>query len=168
MTDQFRHDPKTLEDAKKLYMEYEPIATISKATNLKHSTISYHVNKQNGWRTERELYKADLLEKVVDSKRASFAKMTVNAISVVERCLADIATRGTPPTTTEAQRCMQILESLDRITRLDDGAPTEIVAEKPMALETIHTIVASDPFHKQLDNAKEALEAPNEQDTESN
>ena len=47
MTDQFRHDPKTLEDAKKLYMEYEPITSISKATNLKHSTISYHVNKLN-------------------------------------------------------------------------------------------------------------------------
>lgn len=153
----FRHDPATIEKAKKLYLEYESIATVAKSTGLKHSTISYHVNKKNGWREERNLLKADLLGKVAESRRGAFAQMTLDSVTIIQKCLAAMANSENPPTPHEAKKVTEILEALDRITRLDDGAPTEIVAEKPFAIEHITTIVQSDPFH---------LEAPYDKDHE--
>lgn len=152
------YSEEQLERAKQMYMEYKPMTTISEETGINYKTVQYHATKKDKcWRVERELSKADLLSRVSESKRGAFASMTLDSITVVQKCLAQLA-RAESITTTDAKKAMEILESLDRITRLDDGSPTEIVAEKPVALETIHTIVASDPF--------ELVEAPNDEETE--
>lgn len=141
-----QYSDELIEKAKKMYMEYQPMTEIAKATGINYKTVQYHATKKNHcWRVERELSKADLLSQVSESKRGAFASMTLDSITVVQKCLATLA-KSDSITTTDAKKAMEILESLDRITRLDDGSPTEIVAEKPVALETIHTIVASDPF----------------------
>ena len=149
------YSEEQLEKAKQMYMQYKPMTEIAKALDINYKTVQYHATKKDKcWRLERELSKADLLSQVSESKRGAFASMTLDSITVVQKCLATLA-RSESITTTDAKKAMEILESLDRITRLDDGAPTEIVAEKPMALETIHTIVASDPFELPAPEATE-------------
>jgi len=57
-----------------------------------------------------------------------------------------MALRPEGATPTELGKIAQVLESLDKITRLDDGKPTEITEEKPFAVDVLHKKIALDPF----------------------
>lgn len=144
-------DEKELARAKTLYMEYASPKEISDITGIARTTLSYHANTY--WKQERDMMKADLFAKFSETKRANFVKMSQSSIEIIQRALADLARRENPPTVAEAKRATEILESLDKITRLDDGDPTEIVGEKPMDLKDIQVIAGLNPFNEEIEDA---------------
>ena len=139
-----RYTEEEIAEAKKMYMEYETISEISRQTNITRQTITHHAKK---WKAEREIMRADLLDRVISAKSADFANMTIAAINVMTRALTDLATREQAPSINEAKRATEILEVLDKITRLDHGEPTEITAEKPIKRADIEAKFRLDPFN---------------------
>lgn len=137
-----------IEKAKKLYMDYIPIAQISQVLGIPRSTIQYHAKKE--WSVEREMEKVQLFQALNDSKKVDFTKMTQSAIVIMSKALQALASRPEPPTMGEAQRAADVLNTLDKITRLDEGKATDIVSnqEKPMTIETVRAKIALDPFAK--------------------
>ena len=141
--------PKEQEEVKALFMEYESLSEISRIWNLPRTTLSYHANKKaNNWSVERELNKAQLFSQFNATKKSSFIKMSNSIIKVMTRAISHLADRDTPPSTREAKDVTVMLESLDKITRLDDGSPTEITGEKVMEMKDIKDIVNLVPFSK--------------------
>ena len=139
-------------EAKRMYMEYIPVIDIAKAIEENRTTISYYV--QTYWRPEREMMKADLFAHFSEVKRTNFIKMSASSMEIIQRALHDLAKRDMPPTVTEAKKATEILESLDKITRLDDGNPTEIMGEKPMSFKDIEVIANLNPFkNKEIPDA---------------
>ena len=130
---------------KRMYMEYVPVTEISRHFNINRSTVSWYVNKH--YVAEREMMRAELFRKFTDTKRTNFIKMSQSSIEIITRALQELAQRNVPPTVVEAQRATQILEALDKITRLDEGNPTEIVAEKPLSAREIKEKLLLDPFN---------------------
>lgn len=141
------------EKAKQLFMEHESIAFIAETFNVPRTSIQYHATqKSNCWEVEREMMKAELFQKFSSTKRGAFIKMSDKAIKIITRSLGNLAEREHPPTTREAKDAVVILESLDKITRLDDGTPTEITGEKVMEMKDIEAIATLIPFKSKKKN----------------
>lgn len=141
--------PAAIEKAKKMYMAYESITAVSKAVGIPRSTITYHVKKEdNGWEFERSLCRTELLSKVSAAKSSDIAAMSSSAIIIIKRALDTLANRTDPPTVSEASRATAIFESLDKITRLDEGSPTDIIqSEKIVTVSELQKKIKLDPFN---------------------
>ena len=160
--------PTEQEVAKQRYMEYQSVASIAEELNVSRTTLQYHVKTY--WEQERELLKAELFSRFTATKRSKFIEMSESSINIISKALKALAHRGEPPTTREAKDAVNILEALDKITRLDDGRPTEITEEKVMDMDEIHSIATLVPFKPRLvgEDVEEAeYEEINKDDKES-
>lgn len=149
------------EAAKNQYLKYVPISKIARDVGVARTTIQYHATRH--WQVQREAMKAELFSEFHDTKRADFVKMSVSSIKIIQKALADLARREVPPSMREAKDAVTVLEALDKITRLDDGSPTEIMAEKPVSIEHIKKKLAMNPFNQETEEV-EYKEVKNEDD----
>ena len=151
--------------AKKMYMDYCSISEISRTTGINRNAIYNYVNN-HGWSLEREMLKAELMDKVTSTRVKDFADMALASIEIVKRGLQDLAKREVPPTVAEAKKATEILEAIDRITRLDNGDPTDIVAEKPVSIKAIKAKIGTNPFKEITVEEIENVEQTNEEDSD--
>jgi len=133
-----------LDQAKKMYMEYTPIKAIAEQLSVPRTSIQYHAN--NEWELERELQKAELFRTFTSQKKATMTKLSEHSLKIMMRALEAAARSDTPPTLREAQQTALILESIDKILRLDDNKPTEIIDSKPVTTIELKKKLALDPF----------------------
>lgn len=136
---------KEIELAQQKYNEYQSVAAIADHLNIPRTTLTYHI-RVDGWDTAREMRKAELYTMWSASKKQKFINMSSDAARIIQKSLNHLANRQEPPTPREAKDAVAILEALDKITRLDDGKPTEITEEKVMELKDIESIAEMIPF----------------------
>jgi len=140
-----KEQERRLLEAKLLFMKYLSVTEIARQVELPRTTINHHVKKH--WEHERALAKAELFNALADSKKVDFSRMTQSAIKVMARSLEELANRDRSPNVHEAKKAGEILDILDRITRLDDSSPTEIIAnEKPATIIEVREKLKLDPF----------------------
>jgi len=132
------------ESAKQCFMQYQSIAHIARDLEIPRTTVQYHASTY--WHPEREMLKAELFSRFTATKRSKFIEMSESSINIIAKALTQLANRDMPPTTREAKDAVSILEALDKITRLDDGRPTEILEEKVMTIDEIQAIASLVPF----------------------
>ena len=141
-----------LDKAKKLYMQYHSVSECARQTKVARSTISSNVKKEGGWEYERDLQRTELLSQVKASRAADFANMTSSTIIVLTRALQSLAKREDAPTVSEAKSAAAILDILDKITRLDEGTPTDIITEeKVVTVSELQRKISVDPFAKEVE-----------------
>ena len=135
-----------LAHAKQQYMEYKNISDIADQLGVARTSLSYHVNKK--WKAEREVFKAELMHNFAANKRANFINISDSSIKVLQRALTDLANREIPPTMKEAKDAAAVIEALDKILRLDDNKPTDIISnqDKPIAQIDLRKKLSLDPF----------------------
>lgn len=135
-----------LQSAKNLYMEYMSIRKIAAHIDCSASTIQYYIRKE--WGEERELIRMEEQRNQQDAKKAQFTSIEETTIHILTKALKDLATRDRPPTMNEAKQASEIMNILDKITRLDKGEATEIVSnqDKALTVETIAKKLSLDPF----------------------
>ena len=110
--------------------------------------LQYHATRH--WTPIRESMRAETFSEFMDTKRESFVKMSKTSMHIIKSALEDLSKRDVPPTMREAQMAVNVLTELDKITRLDDGNPTEITAEKPVSIEAVKQKLALNPFAEQV------------------
>lgn len=156
-----------LDKAKQIYLSdaYPTISDVSRQTGISRSTISHHVKKEGGWEYERNLARTELIAHIADAKKADFAKMTSSTITVLKRALSSLAERTDAPTINEAKGAAAILDILDKITRLDEGTATDIIAsEKTVTVGALKSKLKLDPFSEDIKEV--AYEEIKEPDTD--
>ena len=134
------------EEMKQKFLNYLPISRIAREHSVSRTTLQYHATKH--WNPVRESMRAETFGQFMDTKRETFVKMSTTSMSIIKSALDDLANRDVPPSMREAQMAVNVLVELDKITRLDDGAPTEITAEKPLSIDAVKKKIALDPFSK--------------------
>lgn len=160
---------KEKEEIKSLFMEYEPITEIAAKYNVPRTSLQYHATqKKANWTVEREMNKAQLFSQFSSTKKSSFIKMSNSIIKVMSRAIDHLADRDMPPTTREAKDVTVMLESLDKITRLDDGSPTEITGEKVVEFKDIEVIADMIPFRTKSKPEIVVYKEKEEEDEEAN
>lgn len=133
-----------LDEAKKLYMEYMPVKTISVQLGVPRTTLNYHANKY--WDFERNLSRAEMFKNFSDQKKVVMTNMSESALKIMTRAMEATADSDTPPTLHMASQCATILESIDKILRLDDNKPTDITESRPVTLKDLKKRLSVDPF----------------------
>lgn len=146
-----KYPKKVLAKAKALYMDYQSLNEIEKQTGMNINSVKYHVREY--WKRERDLNRAELFDLVTQTKKANFLAITDSTVRVMTRALQNLATRVEPPTIQEATKAAEILSTLDKITRLDEGKPTDIYDEKPVSVIELQKKLQLDPFYKEIDDA---------------
>jgi hypothetical protein len=154
--------------AKKDYMNYVPVAEIARKLNHKRETVQYHVNEK--WRSERTLRKNTLSAEFADAKGALMNHTFSSSFKGIKAWVDTVTQPGYPMKPHEAKTLMSIIESMDKIMRLDQGSPTDIISEtRPVSVVEIRKqILASDPFApKQIEDTsfKEIEDENTESDT---
>lgn len=151
-----------LESAKALYLAYEPLSEIARKLNVSKTSLHYHA--QRYWNQEREMLKAELFQTMTEAKKTQFTSMTASTIKIMERALHELSRREKPPTILEAAKASEIMATLDKITRLDEDQPTDIISsrEKPITVEALRKKLALDPFAEVEDVEFKQLEEPND------
>ena len=134
-----------LDAAKSMFMDFKPLKEISKVLGIKYRTLVYHKNK---WEDERNLVRKEILRDLADNKRAILVNLTSNSLDCVDRAIEDLKKRDKPPTIHEARLLTNIISEIDRIIRLDDGEPTDIISEhKPSTVIELKAKFKKDPFY---------------------
>ena len=134
-----------LTTAKQMFMDFKPLKEIASALNIKYRTLVYHKNK---WEEERNLIRKEILRDLADNKRAILVNLTSNSLDCVDRAIEDLKKRDKPPTIHEARLLTNIISEIDRIIRLDDGEPTDIISEhKPSTVIELRAKLKKDPFY---------------------
>lgn len=149
-----------LQSAKNLYMEYMSVRKIADHVGVSPGAIQYHINKR--WAEERDLLRLEKQREQEDLKKAGFTEIEEYTVTIMKKALKDLAERDRPPTVSEAKQASEIMNILDKITRLDKGEATDIVSnqDKTLTVETIARKLKLDPFQPK--------EIPFEEITKSN
>ena len=154
---------------RKSYMDYVPATVIAEQFNVARTTVMHHIHKK--WEQERGLLRAELYANLTQAKQADFNDITTNTIKILKRSLAHLADRADSPTLKEAVDSAKILDVLDKITRLDEGTPTDIISgEKPIEIVALRKRLAADPFqledatYKDVEDTDEESEKNSEED----
>jgi hypothetical protein len=137
-------DPLVLEKARKAYMDYIPVTEIARELGLNRNSLQYHVDKK--WRDDREISRIELLDYMLAGKKKDIMSMTNSSIKIIARALKDLADSAEPPSIRDAAKISGILETLDKITRLDDNKPTEIISDQALTTVEIRKKLMLDPF----------------------
>ena len=132
---------------REMYMKYTPISEIANTFNVVRSTVVWHINS-NSWQGERKMAENEIFNAFTDAKKTDFVKMTQAATQIMARSLNHLATRHEPPSMAEATKASDIFKTLDTITRLDDGKPTDIIEnqDKPLTSKELKEKIKADPF----------------------
>lgn len=145
-----KYDLKT---AKELYMSFKPPREIAETMDMPYKTLMYHIAK---WKDERSLMRNELLRELTENKSAILSSLVGNSLECLDRAIADLKHRGTPPTIKEARWIANIVTELDKIVRLDEGTPTDIIAEhKPSTIIELKDKLKRDPFYLEDANYRE-------------
>ena len=140
-----RYDDDQIDEAKSLYMEFKTPREISAKTGIKYRTVIYHAKN---WKKDRDLFRYELLKEISENKKAILSSLTSNSLECVDRAIATLKRRENPPTITEARMLTNIIAEIDKILRLDEGNPTDIIAEhKPTTIIELREKLKSDPFY---------------------
>jgi hypothetical protein len=139
-----------LTEAKELYMSFLPVIEISKKVPIPYKTLIYHAKK---WKEERRLLTNELLKELTENKKTILSSLVGNSLECVDRAILELKNRFNPPTIKEARMLTHIVSEIDKILRLDEGTPTDIIAEhRPSTVIELREQLKKDPFY--IEDAK--------------
>ena len=80
--------------------------------------------------------------------------MQQSSVKIMKAALKELLDRDIPPSMREAQQVSAIMDSIDKIMRLDEGTPTDISGEKPMSIEHVEAKLKLNPFRKKVETVE--------------
>jgi hypothetical protein len=131
-------------EAKSMYMEYVPVKTISEQLGVARTTLQYHATRH--WDFERNLARAEMFKNFSEQKKVTMTTMSEAALKIMTRAMENLADGDTMPTLQQANQASAILESIDKILRLDDNKPTDITESRPTTTVELKKRLELDPF----------------------
>jgi len=141
-----KYDEEQIDLARSLYMEFKSPREIATATGIKYRTVLYHA--KNNWAEDRNTLRHEILKEISENKKAILSNLTSNSLTCVDRAIATLKNRENPPTIQEARMLTNIIAEIDKILRLDDGTPTDIISEhKPATIIELKKKLKKDPFY---------------------
>lgn len=141
-----KYTPDQLDMAKKMFMAYKSRKEICEATGIAVNTFPDYAKK---WIPERDLLKSEMFSALADSKKRFFVDLAQNGLELLVRSIKDLNRSGETLAPRELKEIAAIITEIDKIIRLDDGKPTEIVESlKPATRESIIELLKTDPFNE--------------------
>lgn len=134
-----------LSRARALYFDDNSITGIAKTLQVPRTSIQYYVNKE--WKAERRAAASELMRNLADAKKKDIAAIYKNSLTALSKSIEFMA-KQPHISIQEAKGITSVLDTIDKITRLDDGSATDITETvQPKTLEELRDeLKAIDPF----------------------
>jgi hypothetical protein len=145
-----------LDEAKRMFMEYVPLSVIATQLGVARTSLSYHATTY--WNLERELAKSEMFAAFASQKKVTMTRLSEAALKILVRAMENSADSDNAPTLKEGQQTAMILESIDKILRLDEGTPTDITESRPTTTIELKRRLLLDPFAEIQDVEVKELE----------
>lgn len=145
------------EQIKQKYMEGYSGTQLAKEYNLVPQSLNWYINHHK-WNEERRLARAELFQAFSDTKKAAFTGIYMDGTTLLKKAVQDALKEYDRVETIKerlsiAKEISQVIKELDKIQRLDDGAPTEIKEERPFSITELKKELNKDPFYtEEIDN----------------
>jgi len=131
--------------AKEMFMAFKAMKDIAEQCSIPYRTLLYHSKK---WEGERDLFRKVILKDLAENKKALLVSLTGNSLDCIDRAIQTLKERAKPPTIQEARNLTNIVSEIDRILRLDEGEPTDIISQhKPATVIELRQKLKADPFY---------------------
>jgi hypothetical protein len=132
-------------EAKEMFLSFKAIKDIAEYCSIPYRTLLYHSKK---WEGERYMLRKVILKDLAENKKAVLVSLTGNSLDCIDRAIRTLKERSKPPTVMEARNLTTIVSEIDRILRLDDGEPTDIISQhKPATIIELKQKLKADPFY---------------------
>jgi len=118
-----KYSPDQIAKAKSLYLKYVPWHEISRLSEVPEHSIRKYAT--SSWRVERDSIKKGIIESALDNKRGVLISIAQYGLAIVEKGLKDILHSEVPLTAKELVNIASIVDSFDKIVKLDDGQATD-------------------------------------------
>lgn len=138
------------------YLDYVPINIISKSYSIPSSDIIAYINSgresDRPWKSIREEYENQQHREYFKTKSSRLNELVNFSIVGIKRALNRTLSKS-KVSLKDAKTISEILGTLDKIIRLDEQSPTEIVkVEKPASLEEVREFIKmNDPFLQSIE-----------------
>ena len=134
-----------LTEAKEMCMAFKAMKDIAGQCSIPYRTLLYHSKK---WEEERDMVRKVILKDLAENKKTVLVSLTGNSLDCIDRAIRTLKERSKPPTIQEARNLTNIVAEIDRILRLDDGEPTDIISQyKPATVIELKQKLKADPFY---------------------
>lgn len=154
-------------NCKDMYMKYVSVSDIASRLDIPRSTVQNYVNSK--WKSERVLRANELLTEFSDSKIALMSNTFSDSFKAIQKWIEIKSRNPEDLRPHDVKTMMSVITEMDKITRLDAGNPTDIIAETAPVdvIEIRKRIVDYDPFvdykdlqkpNKELEDDKEDIE----------
>lgn len=138
-----------IEKARSLYLAHKGAKEVAEIIGVPRETIQYYVNKY--WKKERQLESQNILCDISTTKRDQLLEISGMSLSIIKNSLTDLAKRDRPLTAFEARTVAALFGELDKILKLDQGSPTDIIAStKPATIIELKERLGLDPFFNDI------------------
>jgi hypothetical protein len=136
--------------AKELYMQYVPVADIVARITAPEKVIRHWIAAASPitWAMERKERERSLFEETFAAKKVLLARVAGTSLTLIQKGLAHLADRPTPPSIDETKRVAEIYANLDRIIRLDAGGPTainQVTVQGSLRVSDLRDFIKTDP-----------------------
>ena len=149
---------ETQREIKKRYMEGYSGTELANTYNLIPQSLNWYIREHN-WKEERRLARAELFQAFSDTKKAAFTSIYMNSTSFLKKAIDDAIEDYKSKDLSASERLKiakmvsEIITSLDKIQRLDDGTPTEIREDKVFEPIELKKLLDADPFQEDIPDA---------------
>jgi len=141
--------PSKNQAAKLLFFSGESFEQIEKVMGIPTALLKYNAQRVNGWAVEKKRDGATAVNYFVQCKSRALEQTAGKALHILATGLDDWATiqeAGGVLNEKQLTAAANILNSLDKIQRLEDGAATEIVHRAGLSVAEARKQLAADPM----------------------
>jgi len=138
-----------IEKGRDMYMQYKSYMDIAAETGMSIYAVKFYCKQH--WKKDRELHKSQIIEVLGETRGKAFAEISIYGLELLVKSLKDHAKNGTILSVKDSFALSHILTNIDKMIRLDEGNPTDIIKDvKPADRGEIIQLIQADPFYKQL------------------
>lgn len=123
---------ESLNTAKKMYMQFIPNTTIAEAIGVNPPALYYYIRKY--WKQERDLLSSEFINNLTEARAADLVSIQNSSIVILKKILNYLAKSSAVPNTKEAVDVVKILESIDKLARVN---PEEYSSHKAISQEEL-------------------------------
>jgi hypothetical protein len=136
----------TLAKARELYLQHTPLKKICEESGMKLDALKYHIGKK--WKQERNLRRSELIDSMTEAKVVDLVEITKYGLTFLKNSLKHLVEESkVNPTPGLLKTISTIVFEINKIKALDEGKPTEILADiKPASVIEIKELISKDPF----------------------
>lgn len=151
-----KYSNNQVDQAKRLYMSFTPVAQIARETDIPRSTLRYYIGQS--WKDEREQDSMELITNIVGARKYQLQDISNLTLEVIFNSIRDIRESDKTMNTKAMLDLAKTLEILDRLAYADKRNNPDGLGDNEHNLIEMEEVEASDPFAPKELNSKESTD----------